>query len=147
MFYDTEELNDGYIKLKLMKNYEYDKKTDWSAAYVFDILNLESNDKIGECDLRINHLDSTYIAGNIGYSIFESYQNKGYATKAVNLLINLARKHDMKYILITCDPSNLKSQKVIMKNNFKFIELTKIPPYHQMYKEGLREVLIYRLDL
>ena len=36
---------------------------------------------------------------------------------------------------------------LLKKAKFRFIERTNIPKYHQMYKEGLREVLVYELNL
>lgn len=144
MFIEVDGLNDEEVYLKLIRTHDDDFKKQWSASYVFKIKVYNELKSVGECDLRITHYDSTYIAGNIGYNIYPKYQKKGYATKAVKLLIKQAIKHKMEYVIITCDPTNVASSKVALKAGFTFIERTTIPRDHQMYLEGKREVLIYK---
>ena len=146
MFLDTTTLFDSRIKLVLFETHERDLKKDWSASYVFKVQLLDGT-KIGHCDLRLDHLDSIYIAGNIGYEIDERFWNQNYATDSVKLLIKLAKMHEMEYVTITCQENNFASNKVAKKCGFKFIEKTSIPKRHQMYLEGLREVMIYQLVL
>lgn len=61
----------------------------------------------------------------IGYSVSEDYQGKGYATEALHQGINLAREYGMPLVLTIRD-DNLASQCVAKKNGFirtnKFIE-------------------------
>lgn len=147
IFLNTDFLYDDTIKLIVSKLDEEDKKLKWSANYQFKIVLKDSLIEVGNCDLRIQHYDSLYYGGNIGYDVNEEYRGFGYATRAVKLLMKLAKLHDMKYVIITCDPSNLASKKVIEKAGLPFIERTNIPRDHQMYSEGLREVLVYRINI
>ena len=91
MFLDTNDLFDEKIKLVLNRTSDEDPKVNWSAAYIFDIALLD-NTVIGTCDLRINDYDSLYYSGNIGYGIKDNYRGNGYAVRAVNLLVRLAKK-------------------------------------------------------
>ena len=53
----------------------------------------------------------------IGYSIVEDYQKRGYATDALNLAIPLAQQFFKKVIICIRD-DNIASQKVALKNQF-----------------------------
>ena len=55
---------------------------------------------MGVCDLRIGHNDNVYYGGNIGYSIGEAYRGHHYAAKACLLLFELAKKHNLEYVII-----------------------------------------------
>ena len=84
-FYDTEDLRDGELQLRLIKTAQEQPEKRWLPAYYFDIC-LLSGEKVGNCDLRIGHNDKTYIGGNIGYGIDEAYRGHRYAAKACRLL-------------------------------------------------------------
>lgn len=66
---------------------------------------------MGSCDLRIGHNENLYYGGNIGYRVEEAYRGNHYAGKACLLLFELARKHDLQYLIITCNPDNAASRK------------------------------------
>ena len=57
------------------------------------------------------------IGGNGGYQIRNSQQNKGYGTKALELMKDMFKKMGLSEILITCDDNNVASIKVIEKND------------------------------
>jgi tagatose 1,6-diphosphate aldolase len=146
MFYDISDLKTKEICLQLEKTCEAQPEKKWLPAYYFDICFLDGT-KIGKCDLRIGHNEKTYIGGNIGYSIDEPYRGHHYAAKACELLFKQARKHDLDYLIITCDPTNAASSKTCELAGGKFIEKTDIPEDNEMYAEGKREVFIYRFDI
>jgi predicted acetyltransferase len=69
-------------------------------------------------------------------------QGRGYATKALALVLPDARAEGLDYVEITTDPDNLASQRVIEANGGELIErFTKLPQYGS--KPGLR----YRIAL
>ncbi len=146
MFYDISDLKTKEICLQLEKTCEAQPEKKWLPAYYFDICLLDGT-KIGKCDLRIGHNEKTYIGGNIGYSIDEPYRGHHYAAKACELLFKQARKHDLDYLIITCDPTNAASSRTCKLAGGKFIEKTDIPEDNEMYAEGKREVFIYRFDI
>ena len=110
MFYDTEDLKDGEIQLRLERTAEGNPEKNWVPAYYFGIC-LADGTRIGQCDLRIGHNDRLYIGGNIGYGIDEGYRGHRYAAKACRLLFRQARKHGLGYVIITCDPTNTASSR------------------------------------
>lgn len=146
MFYDISDLKTKEICLQLEKTCEAQPEKKWLPAYYFDICLLDGT-KIGKCDLRIGHNEKTYIGGNIGYSIDGPYRGHHYAAKACELLFKQARKHDLDYLIITCDPTNAASSRTCELAGGNFIEKTDIPEDNEMYSEGKREVFIYRFDI
>jgi len=54
--------------------------------------------------------------GHIGYGIRASERGKGYATKMLELTLIEAKKLGINEVLITCNPDNIASQKVVLKN-------------------------------
>ncbi|MDD4290637.1 MAG: hypothetical protein PHX51_00095 [Clostridia bacterium] len=90
IFYNTDNLKDNEILLRIVKAADAQPEKRWLPAYYFDICLLDGT-KVGTCDLRIGHNDKTYIGGNIGYEIDEQYRGHNYAAKACFLLFLLAK--------------------------------------------------------
>ena len=146
MFYDCLDLKDNEIVLKLTKTTEAQPEKKWVPAYFFDICLLDGT-KIGSCDIRIGHNEKTYIGGNVGYNIDEPFRGHRYAAKTLKILFELAKKHDMKYLIVTCDPTNYASSKTCQIAGGVLLETAKVPEDNEMYKDGLREVLVYKFEL
>ena len=109
-FLNTDFLESEEIKLVVDQLVEGDPERNWVPAYRFHICDLHGN-RMGTCALRIGYNDGLYYVGHIGYSIHEKYRGCHYAAKACKLLFLLAKKHDMSYLYITCDPDNLPSRR------------------------------------
>ncbi len=146
MFYDATNLTDGEIALRLTRTCEAQPEKQWVPAYHFDITRMDGT-PVGCCDLRIGHNDKLYIGGNIGYRIEEPYRGHRYAAKACKLLFQLAKKHSMAYLYITCDPTNAVSARTCELAGGVFVEETDIPEDHEMFAEGKRRVKVYRFEL
>uniref|UniRef100_UPI0040573BAC GNAT family N-acetyltransferase n=1 Tax=Acetatifactor sp. TaxID=1872090 RepID=UPI0040573BAC len=146
MFYNTSDLKDTEIFLRLDKTCEAQPEKKWLPAYYFDIC-LLSGEKIGHCDLRIGHNEKTYIGGNIGYGINEPHRGHHYAAKACKLLFQLARKHELDYVIITCVPDNIASARTCELAGGEFLEIADIPEDNEMYEEGKRAVRIYKFAI
>lgn len=147
MFLDTAFLINDEIQLCLHNTVDGSPEKDWLPAYHFFICG-RSGQKIGDCDLRIGHNDKTYYGGNIGYSIQEEYRGHHYAGKACLLLFELARKHHMDYLIITCNPDNHASRKTCEYAGGRLIEIAVLPEDNDMRLEaGETEKCIYRFEL
>lgn len=146
MFYDVEDLKDEEICLKLDRTGEAKPEINWFVAYYFDICLLDGT-KVGFCDLRLGHNDKTYIGGNVGYTIYEQYRGHHYAARACKLVFKQARKHNLEYMIITCDPTNKASSRTCELAGGQYIETTDIPEDHEMYAKGERQVMVYRFDI
>lgn len=145
-FYPVDDLKSPELFLRLDRTCDAQPEKDWVPAYYFSIC-LPDGTKIGQCDLRIGHNERLYIGGNIGYGIDESYRGHHYAAKACELLLKQARKHDLEYAIITCDPENFASSRTCQLAGGQYLETVAVPEWHNMYDEGKRQVMVYRFDL
>lgn len=146
MFINTDFLKNDEIQLMLEKTVEADPEKEWVPAYHFAICN-NNGQKMGVCDLRIGHNDKLYYGGNIGYRIHEEYRGNHYAGKACLLLFELARKHDLKYLIITCNPENHASRRTCEYAGGKLLEIVELPKDNDMRDDGETEKCIYRFEL
>jgi predicted acetyltransferase len=60
--------------------------------------------------------------GHIGYSVVPWKQNRGYATRALQLLLPGAREEGLEFVEITTDEDNVASQRVIEANGGVLVE-------------------------
>lgn len=63
-----------------------------------------------------------HVLGHIGYSVVPWKRRKGYATRALTLLLNEIRPLGLPYVELTTDPDNMPSQRVILANGGTMIE-------------------------
>lgn len=63
-----------------------------------------------------------HCLGHIGYAVVPWKRGRGYATRALALLLPEARKEGLAYVELTTDPDNLPSQKVITSNGGIFVK-------------------------
>lgn len=146
MFFDTSFLKDEEISLVLERTAAANPERGWVPAYYFAICNKDGV-KIGECDLRVGHNENTYYGGNIGYSINEEYRGHHYAGKACLLLFELAKRHNMDYLIISCDPDNVASRKTCEYAGGKLSEIAELPEGNDMRSNGETEKCIYKFML
>ena len=146
MFFDTTFLKNEEIQLRLEKMVDGDEEKGWVPAYHFAICNLEGV-KMGSCDLRIGHNDKLYYGGNIGYRVEKPYRGHHYAGKACLLLFELAKKHALEYLIITCDPDNYPSRKTCEYAGGELLEIVELPEDNDMRERGMTEKCIYRFEL
>ncbi len=146
MFFDTTFLKSDEIQLLLEKTVEGNEEKGWVPAYHFAICNLEGT-KMGTCDLRLGHNDKLYYGGNIGYRVEEPYRGHHYAGKACLLLFELAKKHELEYLIITCNPDNYLSRKTCEYAGGKLLEVVELPPDSDMRERGETEKCIFRFEL
>jgi predicted acetyltransferase len=83
-----------------------------------------------------------YCLGHIGYAVVPWKQGKGYATRALAMLLPDIRAEGLPYIEVTTDPDNLPSQRVIEANGGVLVQRFIKPPQFGG-KEGVR----YRIAL
>jgi predicted acetyltransferase len=63
-----------------------------------------------------------HVLGHIGYAVVPWKQRRGYATRALALMLPACRREGLAYVELTTDPDNLASQKVITSNGGVLVE-------------------------
>jgi predicted acetyltransferase len=76
-----------------------------------------------------------YVLGHIGYAVVPWKRGRGYATRALALMLDEARREGLPYVELTTDPDNEPSQRVILGNGGILVERFHAPAYG---KEELR---------
>jgi predicted acetyltransferase len=83
-----------------------------------------------------------YCLGHIGYSVVPWKRNRGYATRALQLLLPRARAEGLPYVELTTDADNLASRRVIETNGGSVVEKFSKPAEY-----GGAESLRFRINL
>jgi predicted acetyltransferase len=83
-----------------------------------------------------------HVLGHIGYNVVPWRQGRGYATRALALMLEEARGRGLEYVELTTTPDNPPSQKVITANGGRLVEA-----FHKIAAHGGGEALRYRIDL
>jgi predicted acetyltransferase len=81
-----------------------------------------------------------YVLGHIGYAVVPWKRGRGYATQALRLMRERAREEGLGHVMITTDPDNIASQKVILANGGELVERFNRGPRY-----GNTEALRYRV--
>ena len=145
MFFDTGDLRNDEIFLKLVKAEKSKSKQRWAPCYLFKICLSDGGAEIGLCDFRIGNTEKLYFGGNIGYRVYEPYRGFHYAAKACLLLFELAKKHKMPYLYITCNPDNFASRRTCEYAGATLESIIDLPEDNDMYLIGERKKCIYKV--
>ena len=83
-----------------------------------------------------------HVLGHIGYAVTAWKRGRGYATQALALLLPEARAVGLPWLILTTEPDNIPSQKVIRANGGRLLgRFRKLDAY------GGGEALRWRIDL
>lgn len=106
-------LRDEAIALEPIRFYGESKEYGFRECVEFDIVSIETGQKIGEIALRTGESRQIYYLGHIGYHISAPFRGHGYAARACKLLMPCLRELGVSSFVITADPDNLPSRKTI----------------------------------
>lgn len=108
--------NDNQVKemITLLDDLSQDRK-----AIRYSIIEKESNEIIGSCGF--NSLDFENAKTEIGYEIAKSFWGRGYASEAIDALLNYSFSClEMNRIEAKVEPENANSIKLLQRLNFTF---------------------------
>ena len=123
---------------------------DGVATCYYDILEHKTSLKVGSIDLRLTMNEDMYYYGHIGYNILQKYRGHNYAYYACLLVFKEAKeKHHMNELIITCNPDNTPSYKILKKLGGELIEVIQVPKDHELYRLGdkFKCIFRYKIDL
>ena len=83
-----------------------------------------------------------HVLGHVGYTVVPWKRRRGYATRALALMLERARREGFDYIEITTDIENRPSQRVIEANGGVLVERFRTAAAY-----GEKESLRFRIDL
>lgn len=83
-----------------------------------------------------------YCLGHVGYSVVPWKRRRGYATRALHLLLPHARAEGLAHIELTTDVDNVASRRVIEANGGVLVER-----FHKPQGHGGAESLRFRIAL
>ncbi|MGD9910340.1 MAG: GNAT family N-acetyltransferase [Candidatus Izemoplasmatales bacterium] len=133
------------LTLKLIETCEGDDKV--IPFYYYEIYLNSISTTIGKISIRIGHNEHSYINGNVGYEIDESFRGNDYSKLAVMMTYMVARFHGMTHLIISCEEDNYSSKSVINKLGGIHIETITPPSNYVFYYDGIPKYSIYRVDI
>ena len=147
-FIQPEPMIDDDLELVVSEMVSANPALDLVPAYKFRMVRRPDNVTVGRIDLRVGSPRViTMYAGHIGYSVEPAYRGHRYAARAVQLLIPLARHHDLSPLWITCNPDNYASRRTCELVGAEMVEIVDLPHDNDMYLIGERHKCRYRLDI
>ena len=118
-FYEFEPFKDLAQTEKLISNFASWFQADHAVRW--GIINKETDELIGSCCFDTFHLD--YQSCNLGYNVRSDHWGKGYATEAVEAIIQVGFEKGivgpLNRIQAITVPENVGSEKVLNKLGFE----------------------------
>jgi tagatose 1,6-diphosphate aldolase len=97
--------------------------------YRFAIHRRSDGLRVGRIHLRVTD-DETVLRtlGHTGYAVDEAHRRHGYATRALRLIVQLARRHGIAPLWVLIEPENAASRRTAEKAGFQLVDIVHTQP-------------------
>ena len=118
-------------------------------TFLYDIFVPEMSRFVGRCEFRNETGRDLRFYGNIGYVIYPPYRGKNLAYQATLALFDILaiKKPDVHEVILTCNPDNIASQKIIRRLSGTYVETVNVDTDHELYHMGETQKEIYTVKL
>lgn len=124
------------IDLKIQSDDGVDLSDRWPHEYRFDVLLHGRDVVIGHVNARIGDVeDLNMYYGHIGYGINPEYRGHKYAAKACELVKRVFLDHNVRSVIITCNPKNTASKAICESLGAQYINTIDIPMDSEAYSD------------
>ncbi|MDD3027800.1 MAG: GNAT family N-acetyltransferase [Erysipelotrichaceae bacterium] len=109
----------------------------------------EGEAEIGRIVFRLGTLGDHWYDGHVGYTIKPEYRGQNKSLEACRLLKPLIEELGYDQVVLTCDPGNEPSKKIIAKLGGEHVETAPIPREQKKYfdrDEKIKEIYLWRLQ-
>ena len=131
-FVDPGPLADDAVRVRVAELHQANPAYGIVASYAFAIHRCRDDLRVGHISLRLTDEERFLLYyGQIGYGVDVMHRGHGYASRAVRLLLPLARRHGFPELWITCGPENLASRRTLENAGFRFVEIVAVPVAYQ----------------
>lgn len=111
---------------------EYAKRLKKARVKTYLLVRKSDNSVIGAVNIRWNHIGGMKkFDGNIGYGIKPTERRKGYSKVALYLSLLECKKLGFKKVRLTCENSNIASNKTILSLG-GILKLSEVDPSDQI---------------
>ena len=136
------DLRCGPIRLQFDKIVDGDPQRDLVPYYHFRVLE-HTKTSVGHINFRVGgtrHI--LQCAGHVGFEIMQAFRGHSYSYYACRALAPFIGRH-YRTVIITADPANTASQRIIQKLGASFINQIVVPDNDPAYSGGARHKLRY----
>ena len=115
IFQSKKSIISDNLELLLYETQNGNTQKKTPPTYIFQIKSRD-DETLGMIRLRLTD-DTNFLNyyGHVGYFIKTSARGHYYATKALKMLLPLVQFHNIKPLIITCNPDNIGSIKTCQK--------------------------------
>jgi predicted acetyltransferase len=117
-------------------------------AHFFQMIHADSRQEIGRVNLRVGsgpHIER--YAGHVGYRVAPAHRGHRYASRALKLLLPLARELQINALWVTCDPENIPSRRACELAGGMLVEIVDVPATCVIHQSGHPRKCRYRFTL
>lgn len=132
------------LVLEKTKNPSKDCYTPTQRYYEFDILNKETREVLGTCQLLMGQEEDSFYGGHIRVKADKLSQAQKREIDVA--LAQVAKSHLMTHVNFVCARGDKNAQKYFESLGAKFVKLVKVPQDSPYFVKKHRVIEQYRLD-